>query len=168
MEESKMTNKSHRKAKTININLTEEEYKKVKALAEDRDLNPTAYTRLAALGNLIKPTFVYNIDEYTEQSKKEKQTLETTLEKSIPKEDVELLKAQCEHYKTYIDTFKNFLQYVQEDAEYINLNGYKNDEKYIENLINQLSSNVNALNELLENQQILSLERKKKIQKIKN
>ena len=36
--------KSHRKAKTININLTEEEYKKVKALAEDRDLNPTAYT----------------------------------------------------------------------------------------------------------------------------
>ena len=56
VEGSKMTNKSHRKAKTININLTEEEYKKVKALAEDMDLNPTAYTRLAALGNRIKPT----------------------------------------------------------------------------------------------------------------
>ncbi|WP_426444041.1 plasmid mobilization protein [Staphylococcus xylosus] len=124
-----MTNKSHRKAKTININLTEEEYKKVKALAEDRDLNPIAYTRLAALGNRIKPTVVYNTDEYTEQLKKEKQTLEMALETSVPKEDVELLEAQCESYKTYIDTFKKFLQYVQEDAEYINLNGYKRDEQ---------------------------------------
>ncbi|PTI53641.1 hypothetical protein BU106_07400 [Staphylococcus xylosus] len=124
-----MTNQSHRKAKTININLTEEEYKKVKTLAEDRDLNPTAYTRLAALGNRIKPTVVYNTDEYTEQLKKEKQTLEMALETSVPKEDVELLEAQCESYKTYIDTFKKFLQYVQEDAEYINLNGYKRDEQ---------------------------------------
>ncbi|HDB3994153.1 TPA: hypothetical protein O6S24_002444 [Staphylococcus aureus] len=124
-----MTNKSHRKAKTININLTEEEYKKVKVLAEDRDLNPTAYTRLAALGNRIKPTVVYNTDEYTEQLKKEKQTLEMALETSVPKEDVELLEAQCQSYKTYIDTFKKFLQYVQEDAEYINLNGYKRDEQ---------------------------------------
>ncbi|MCY1623648.1 hypothetical protein NW110_11540 [Staphylococcus pettenkoferi] len=124
-----MTNKSHRKAKTININLTEEEYKKVKVLAEDRDLNPTAYTRLAALGNRIKPTVVYNTDEYTEQLKKEKQTLEMALETSVPKEDVELVEAQCQSYKTYIDTFKKFLQYVQEDAEYINLNGYKRDEQ---------------------------------------
>lgn len=129
VEGSKMTNKSHRKAKTININLTEEEYKKVKVLAEDRDLNPTAYTRLAALGNRIKPTVVYNTDEYTEQLKKEKQTLEMALETSVPKEDVELLEAQCQSYKTYIDTFKKFLQYVQEDAEYINLNGYKRDEQ---------------------------------------
>src|SRR5699024_186502 len=134
MEGSKMTDKSHRKAKTININLTEEEYKKVKALAEDRDLNPTAYTRLAVLGNRIKPTVVYNPDEYTEQLKKEKQTLEMALETSVPKADVELLEAQCEHYKTYIDTFKKFLQYVQEDAEYINVNGYKNDEKRKEDI----------------------------------
>ncbi|WP_271399688.1 plasmid mobilization protein [Staphylococcus nepalensis] len=124
-----MTNKNQRKAKTININLTEEEYKKVKALAEDRDLNPTAYTRLAALGNRIKPTVVYNTDEYTEQLKKEKQTLEMALETSVPKEDVELLEAQCESYKTYIDTFKKFLRYVEEDAEYINLNRYKRDEQ---------------------------------------
>ncbi|MGW7874449.1 plasmid mobilization protein [Staphylococcus xylosus] len=132
-----MTNKSHRKAKTININLTEEEYKKVKALAEDRDLNPTAYTRLAALGNRIKPTVVYNTDEYTEQLKKEKQTLEMALETSVPKEDVELLEAQCE---TYIDTFKKFLQYVQEDAEYINLNGYKRDEQLKEEMKDAIKS----------------------------
>lgn len=70
-----MTDQNHKKAKTININLTEEEYKKVKALAEDRDLNPTAYTRLAALGNRIKPTVVYNTDEYTEQLKKKNKHL---------------------------------------------------------------------------------------------
>src|SRR5699024_7532686 len=134
MEGSRMTNKSHRNAKTININLTEEEYKKEKALAEDRDLNPTAYTRLAALGNRIKLTVVYNTDEYTEQIKKEKQTLEMALETSVPKEDVELLEAQCESYNTYIDTFKKFLQYVQEDAEYINLNGYKSDEQLKEEM----------------------------------
>src|SRR5699024_4228997 len=92
-------------------------------------LNPTAYTRLAALGNRIKPTVVYNTDEYTEQLKKEKQTLEMALETSIPKEDVELLEAQCERYKTYMDTFKKFLQYVQEDAEYMTLNRYKRDEQ---------------------------------------
>lgn len=62
------------------------------------------------------------------------------LETSVPKEDVELLEAQCEHYKTYIDTFKQFLQYVQEDAEYINLNGYKNDEKLKEDIRDAIKS----------------------------
>ncbi|PUZ31267.1 hypothetical protein BUY27_12760, partial [Staphylococcus cohnii] len=87
-----------------------------------------------------KPTVVYNTDEHTEQLKKEKQKLEMALETSVPKEDVELLEAQCEHYKTYIDTFKQFLQYVQEDAEYINLNGYKNDEKLKEDIRDAIKS----------------------------
>jgi hypothetical protein len=29
-----------------------------------------------------------------------------------------------------MDTFKRFLQYVNDDAEYINLNGYKREAKY--------------------------------------
>jgi hypothetical protein len=37
-------------------------HEKVKVLAEDRNLNPTAYTRLVALGNRIKPTAVYPVD----------------------------------------------------------------------------------------------------------
>lgn len=53
-----MASQNHKKAKTISINLTDEEYEKVKQLAEIRDLNPTAYTRLAALGNRIKSTIV--------------------------------------------------------------------------------------------------------------
>ncbi|MCQ9294774.1 MULTISPECIES: hypothetical protein [Staphylococcus] len=62
------------------------------------------------------------------------------LEISVPKEDVELLEAQCESYKTYIDTFKKFLQYVQEDAEYINLNGYKRDEQLKEEMKDAIKS----------------------------
>src|SRR5699024_3856407 len=140
MEKSKMTNKRQRKAKTNKINLTEAEYKKVKALAEDRDLNPTAYTRLAALGNHIKPTVVYNTDEHTEQLKKVKQTLEMALKTSVLKEDVEIVEAKCESYKNYIDTFNQFLQYVQEDAEYINLNGYKRDEQLKEEMKDAIKS----------------------------
>lgn len=62
------------------------------------------------------------------------------LKTSVPKEDVELLEAQCESYKTYIDTFKQFLQYVQEDAEYINLNGYKRDEQLKEEMKDAIKS----------------------------
>jgi len=62
------------------------------------------------------------------------------LEISVPKADVELLEAQCESYKTYIDTFKQFLQYVQEDAEYINLNGYKRDEQLKEEMKDAIKS----------------------------
>ncbi|MGX0394504.1 hypothetical protein ACUXAH_002282 [Staphylococcus cohnii] len=33
-----------------------------------------------------------------------------------------------------MNTFKDFLKYVQNDAEYINLKGYKNDEKLKEEI----------------------------------
>ena len=116
-----MTDRNHKKAKTININLTEDEYEKVKQLAEIRNLNPTAYTRLTALGNRIKPTVVYPADERIDALEKEN-------------EDLENLEEQYYQYACYVNTFKDFLQYVQNDAEYINLNGYKNDEKLKEEI----------------------------------
>ena len=116
-----MPDQNHKKAKTININLTEDEYEKVKQLAEIRDLNPTAYTRLTALGNRIKPTVVYPADERIDALEKEN-------------EDLENLEEQYYQYAGYVNTFKDFLQYVQNDAEYINLNGYKNDEKLKEEI----------------------------------
>ena len=129
-----MPNQNHKKAKTININLTESEYEKVKQLAEIRDLNPTAYTRLTALGNRIKPTVVYPADERINELEKEKQELKMKLmaghgEYEVTREDFDNLEEQYYHYAGYVNTFKDFLQYVQNDAEYINLNGYKNDEK---------------------------------------
>ncbi|MDG0821089.1 hypothetical protein M4L89_14520 [Staphylococcus equorum] len=129
-----MPDKNHKKAKTININLTEEEYEKVKQLAEVRDLNPTAYTRLSALCNKIKPTIVYPANERIDTLEIENQELKTKLMGSygkheVSKEDYENLEEQYYRYEDYVNTFKDFLQYVQNDAEYINLSGYKNDEK---------------------------------------
>lgn len=134
MEGILMPDQNHKKAKTININLTEAEYEKVKQLAEIRDLNPTAYTRLTALGNRIKPTVAYPADERIDELEKENQALKNQLmsgygQYKISKEDFEHLEEQYYRYEGYMDTFKAFLQYVQSDAEYINLNGYKNDEK---------------------------------------
>lgn len=79
MEGISMPDQNHKKAKTININLTESEYEKVKQLAEIRDLNPTAYTRLTALGNRIKPTVIYPADERISELEKENEALKTKL-----------------------------------------------------------------------------------------
>src|SRR5699024_2597140 len=134
MEGILMPDQNHKKAKTININLTEAEYEKVKQLAEVRDLNPTAYTRLTALGNRIKPTVVYPANERIDALEKENQALKNQLmsgygQYEMSKEDFEHLEEQYNRYESYVNTFKAFLQYVQSDAEYINLNGYKSDEK---------------------------------------
>lgn len=145
MEGISMPDQNHKKAKTININLTEEEYDKVKQLAEVRDLNPTAYTRLTALGNRIKPTVVYPADERIEELEKENQNLKKQLtagygQYEVTREDFDNLEEQYYRYAGYVNTFKAFLQYVQNDAEYINLNGYKNDEKLKEEIRDAIST----------------------------
>lgn len=127
VEGSKMTNKSHRKAKTININLTEEEYKKVKALAEDRDLNPTAYTRLAALGNRIKPTIV--------EMKSPEKVSEYEQEIEKLKTENEALKVQQQNDHKRISLLDKFIRHVN-DRGYINFNSYKKDESLMRELAN--------------------------------
>ena len=139
MEGISMPDQNHKKAKTININLTEAEYEKVKQLAKVRDLNPTAYTRLTALGNRIKPTVVYPADERIDALEKENVDLKKQLmagygQYEVTREDFDNLEEQYYQYAGYVNTFKDFLKYVQNDAEYINLNGYKNDEKLKEEI----------------------------------
>lgn len=134
-----MVSKNHKKAKTININLTEEEYEKVKVLAEDRNLNPTAYTRLVALGNRIKPTAVYRVDERINELEKENEALKIQFKvdhnkDEVLKEDYENIEEEYFEVTKYMDTFKRFLQYVNDDAEYINLKGYKRDEQLKEEI----------------------------------
>ena len=109
-----MTDRNHKKAKTININLTEDEYEKVKQLAEIRNLNPTAYTRLTALGNRIKPTVVYPADERIDALEKENEDLKMKLmagygQYEVSKEDFENLEEQYYRYAGYVSTFKDFL-----------------------------------------------------------
>lgn len=110
-----MPSQEQQKAKTININLTEAEYEKVKQLAEIRNLNPTAYTRLVALGNRIKPTVV--------EMPSSQMTIDTN-------EDVENLKSQANAY--YANMFKRFASYIEDDRFYINLHEVQSDRELIQ------------------------------------
>lgn len=117
----KMPSQDQKKAKTININLTEEEYEKVRALAQIRDLNPTAYTRLAALGNRIKPTVIeipkeqITIDEHEEI---EKMRVEN-------KELKEIVQTNTER----VEAFNSLVKHVKSQNGYLDLNSYRNDEE---------------------------------------
>lgn len=117
----KMPSQDQKKAKTININLTEEEYEKVRALAQIRDLNPTAYTRLAALGNRIKPTVIeipkeqITIDEHEEI---EKMRVEN-------KELKEIVQTNNER----VEAFNSLVKHVKSQNGYLDLNSYRNDEE---------------------------------------
>ena len=113
----KMPNQNQKKAKTININLTEEEYEKVKALAQVRDLNPTAYTRLAALGNRIKPTVI--------EIPSNQMTIDTN-------EDVEKYKSEAQSNVYYANMFKRFASYIEDDRFYINLHEVQSDRELIQ------------------------------------
>ena len=112
-----MPNQNQKKAKTININLTEAEYEKVKQLAEIRNLNPTAYTRLVALGNRIKPTVV------------EMPSSQMTINKN---EDVEDLKSQAQANVYYAKMFKQFASYIEDDRFYINLHEVQSNRELIQ------------------------------------
>ena len=114
----KMPRQDQKKAKTININLTEEEYEKVRALAQIRDLNPTAYTRLAALGNRIKPTVI--------EMPKEQLTIEDTNE-------VETLKTQIQDNEQYVNVFQRLLKHIRDNG-YIDFNSYKADKELFEDI----------------------------------
>lgn len=113
----KMPSQNQKKAKTININLTETEYEKVKQLAEIRNLNPTAYTRLVALGNRIKPTVV------------EMPSSQITIDTN---EGVENLKSQAQSNAYYAKMFKRFASYIEDDRFYINLHEVQSDRELIQ------------------------------------
>lgn len=123
-----MPSSHNKKAKTINLNLTEEEYQKVKSLAEIRNLNPTAYTRLVALGNRIKPTVV----EYPQE--------QTTLEDYEEDSKIDELEKKIEKYEEMIeqnqknnDMLNRLLSHI-DSVGFIDFNSYKSDKA----LINQI------------------------------
>ena len=132
----KMPRQDQKKAKTININLTEEEYEKVRALAQIRDLNPTAYTRLAALGNRIKPTVI--------EMPKEQLTIEDTNEVETLKSENQELKEQKKYDNERIEVLDKFIKYVN-DKGYIDFKGYKEDFGLMQAMANYSESkNVNV------------------------
>ena len=117
----------NRKAKVINLNLTLEEYEKIKQLAEIRHLNPTSYTKLTALGNRIKPTVI----EYPQ----EQTTLDDYNDSNDSNEIIEQLKKDNEALKSDVEAFRvkanlldEFLTHVNENA-YIDFDGFRDDEE---------------------------------------
>ena len=117
----------NRKAKVINLNLTLEEYEKIKQLAEIRHLNPTSYTKLTALGNRIKPTVI----EYPQ----EQTTLDDYSDSNDSNEIIEQLKKDNEALKSDVEAFRvkanlldELLTHVNENA-YIDFNGFRDDEE---------------------------------------
>ena len=120
-----MSKTSKRKAKTININLTEKEYEKVKHFAELRNMNPTSYARLVALGNRIKPTVIKSEDntsdlhEIIEQLKSSNNTL----------------KNEQDAFREKAHMFDLLLEHVNENA-FIDFDSFKHDTELRKAIMN--------------------------------
>ena len=122
-----MPSSFNKKAKTINVNLTQDEYNKIQKLAEIRHLNPTSYTKQVALGNRIKPTVI----EYPQ----EQTTLDDYNDSNDSNEIIEQLKKDNEALKSDVEAFRvkanlldELLTHVNENA-YIDFNGFRDDEE---------------------------------------
>ena len=122
-----MPSSFNKKAKTINVNLTQDEYDKIQKLAEIRHLNPTSYTKQVALGNRIKPTVI----EYPQ----EQTTLDDYNDSNDSNEIIEQLKKDNEALKSDVEAFRvkanlldELLTHVNENA-YIDFNGFRDDEE---------------------------------------
>ena len=113
-----MPSSFNKKAKTINVNLTQDEYNKIQKLAEIRHLNPTSYTKLVALGNRIKPTVIKSEDDTND--------LHEIIEQL--KKDNEALKSDVEAFRVKANLLDELLTHVNENA-YIDFNGFRDDEE---------------------------------------
>ena len=144
-----MSKTSKRKAKTININLTEKEYEKVKHFAELRNMNPTSYARLVALGNRIKPTVIEypqeqtTLDDYNdsndsneiiEQLKKDNEALKS--DKHALQQRNDQLEDDIEQFKQENDVFHRLLEHFDSTA-FMNFHTYRDDE-LLKNAIKRL------------------------------
>ena len=120
-----MPSSFNKKAKTINVNLTQDEYDKIQKLAEIRHLNPTSYTKLVALGNRIKPTVIKSEDdtsglhEIIEQLKNSNSTL----------------KSERDIFKEKANLFDLFLEHVNENA-FIDFDSFKHDTELRKAIMN--------------------------------
>ena len=122
-----MPSASHKKAKAIHLNLTQDEYNKIQKLAEIRHLNPTSYTKQVALGNRIKPTVIeYPQEQTTIEDDESTNNLHEVNEQL--KKDNEALKSDVEAFRVKANLLDELLTHVNENA-YIDFNGFRDDEE---------------------------------------
>lgn len=120
-----MPSAHNRKAKVINLNLTLEEYEKIKQLAEIRHLNPTSYTKLVALGNRIKPTVIKSEDDTND--------LHEIIEQL--KSSNNTLKNEQDAFREKAHLFDLFLEHVNENA-FIDIDSFKHDTELRKAIMN--------------------------------
>ncbi|MCG2403429.1 hypothetical protein K4Q10_11530 [Staphylococcus epidermidis] len=130
----------NRKAKVINLNLTLEEYEKIKQLAEIRHLNPTSYTKLTALGNRIKPTVIEKtniqndsngVNEQLEEDNEALKSNNQELQQHVHQLEDEIAQMRQEN-----DVFHHLLQHFDSTA-FMNFNTYR-DDRPLKNAIKRL------------------------------
>ena len=122
-----MPSSFNKKAKTINVNLTQDEYNKIQKLAEIRHLNPTSYTKQVALGNRIKPTVIeYPQEQTTLDDHNDSNDSNEIIEQL--KKDNEALKSDVEAFRVKANLLDVFLSHVNENA-YIDFDGFRDDEE---------------------------------------
>ncbi|MBF2274400.1 plasmid mobilization protein [Staphylococcus epidermidis] len=122
-----MPSSFNKKAKTINVNLTQDEYNKIQKLAEIRHLNPTSYTKQVALGNRIKPTVIEYPQEQTTIEDDESTNNLNEVNEQL-KKDNEALKSDVEAFRVKANLLDELLTHVNENA-YIDFNGFRDDEE---------------------------------------
>ncbi|MDT4035159.1 hypothetical protein RPO35_00030 [Staphylococcus hominis] len=120
-----MPSSFNKKAKTINVNLTQDEYDKIQKLAEIRHLNPTSYTKLVALGNRIKPTVIKSEDDTND--------LHEIIEQL--KNSNSTLKSERDTFKEKANLFDLFLEHVNENA-FIDFDSFKHDTELRQAIVN--------------------------------
>lgn len=120
-----MPSSFNKKAKTINVNLTQDEYDKIQKLAEIRHLNPTSYTKLVALGNRIKPTVIKSEDDTSDLHKIIEQL----------KNSNSTLKSERDIFKEKANLFDLFLEHVNENA-FIDFDSFKHDTELRKAIMN--------------------------------
>lgn len=122
-----MPSSFNKKAKTINVNLTQDEYNKIQNLAEIRHLNPTSYTKQVALGNRIKPTVIEYPQEQTTLDDYNVSNDSNEIIEQL-KKDNEALKSDVEAFRVKANLLDELLTHVNENA-YIDFNGFRDDEE---------------------------------------
>lgn len=122
-----MPSSFNKKAKTINVNLTQDEYNKIQKLAEIRHLNPTSYTKQVALGNRIKPTVIEYPQEQTTLDDYNYSNDSNEIIEQL-KKDNEALKSDVEAFRVKANLLDELLTHVNENA-YIDFNGFRDDEE---------------------------------------
>ena len=120
-----MPSSFNKKAKTINVNLTRNEYNKIQKLAEIRHLNPTSYTKLVALGNRIKPTVIKSEDDTND--------LHEIIEQL--KSSNNTLKNEQDAFREKAHMFDLLLEHVNENA-FIDFDSFKHDTELRKAIMN--------------------------------